>query len=351
MQEIAQEFFNLLPGLLGFAAMCAFVFGVLWGLHRLILANRSDLNANSRLPRQIVLLVSSIVGLVLITLALPVSESTRNQVLGLIGVLLSGLIAFSSTTIVGNLMAGLMMRFTKPFRIGDFIKVNSLFGRVTEQGLLDTEIQTEQSELISIPNSYLISHPITTTRSAGTFISASLSLGFDVHHKTIEPLLLEATKRTELDEGFVQIMEIGDFSVTYRVSGLLKEIKSLISARSKLMGHVLDCLHEADIEILSPNFMAQRPQPEGSVMIPKAPTTKNQTNSQEDQPEAAVFNKAEKAAEAEKQIQTLKDELSSQEEKLTEAESDQKKTIQLRIQTIKEQIKTVQATLHDQDNQ
>ena len=128
MQDIAQEFLNLLPNLLGFAAMIAFVLGFLWGLYRLLLANRTDLNANSRLPRQIALIVFGVVGLVLITLALPVSESTRNQVLGLIGVLLSGLIAFSSTAIVGNLMAGVMMRFTKPFRIGDFVKVNSIFG-------------------------------------------------------------------------------------------------------------------------------------------------------------------------------------------------------------------------------
>lgn len=350
MQDIAQEFLNLLPNLLGFAAMIAFVLGFLWGLYRLLLANRTDLNANSRLPRQIALLVFGVVGLVLITLALPVSESTRNQVLGLIGVLLSGLIAFSSTTIVGNLMAGLMMRFTKPFRIGDFVKVNSIFGRVTEQGLLDTEIQTEQSELISIPNSYLISHPITTTRSAGTFISANLSLGFDVHHRVIEPLLLEATKRTELEDGFVQIMEIGDFSVTYRVSGLLKEIKSLISARSKLMGNVLDCLHEADIEILSPSFMAQRPQPEGSVMIHKAPDRPTKTAQPEDQPETVVFNKAEKAQEIEQQVQTLKDELVAQEENLTQAETDDKKAIQLRIQTIKDQIKRVQENLHQQDD-
>ncbi|MDX1670128.1 MAG: mechanosensitive ion channel, partial [Limnobacter sp.] len=152
MQNLLQRITNSLPDLLGFGVMIAVVLGVLWALHRLMLANRSDLSAERRLPRQLALIISSIVGLVLITLALPVSESTRNQVLGLIGVLLSGLIAFSSTTIVGNLMAGLMMRFTQPFRIGDFIRVESLFGRVTETGLLDTEIQTEQSELISIPN-------------------------------------------------------------------------------------------------------------------------------------------------------------------------------------------------------
>lgn len=340
MNDLLKEFYTLAPGLAGFALMLAIVCGTIWGVYRLLLANSASLSSEQRLPRQITLLVTLLIGLVFLTLALPVSESTRNQIIGLIGVLLSGLIAFSSTTIVGNLMAGLMLRFTKPFKIGDFIRVESLFGRVTERGLLDTEIQTENSELISIPNTFLITHPITTTRTSGTVISATLSLGFDVHHKVIEPLLIEATKRNDLEDGFVQIMEIGDFSVTYRVSGILTEVKSLISARSRLMGHVLDTLHEANIEILSPTFMAQRPQPDGRVMIPKTPRKSRGEHAPnpEDTPESVVFDKAEQAEEADRRLRVLQEELAEQEERLANLEGDDKKQQQQRIKAIKQKI-------------
>ena len=56
--------------------------------------------------------------LVALVLAFPVSESSRNQIIGLIGLLLSGIIAFSSSTIFANLMAGIMLRVTRPFGTG-----------------------------------------------------------------------------------------------------------------------------------------------------------------------------------------------------------------------------------------
>ena len=44
---------------------------------------------------------------------------------------------------IGNVMAGLMLRAVRNFRTGDFVRVEKHFGRVTERGLLHTEIQTE----------------------------------------------------------------------------------------------------------------------------------------------------------------------------------------------------------------
>jgi small conductance mechanosensitive channel len=82
------------------------VFVVVFALRWLLLFKPASLSAEERLPRQLAMLGITIVSIIVIVLALPVSESYRNQLLGLFGVLLSGVIAFSSTTIVSNLMAG-----------------------------------------------------------------------------------------------------------------------------------------------------------------------------------------------------------------------------------------------------
>ena len=86
----------------------------------------------------------------------PLAESTRNQMLALIGVLLSGVIALSSAPFVTNFMAAVMLRVTQPFKVGDFIRVGDLFGKVSERGLFDTEIQSENRELIALPNATFI---------------------------------------------------------------------------------------------------------------------------------------------------------------------------------------------------
>lgn len=90
------------------------------------------------------------------------------------------------------------------------------FGRVSKRGLFHTEIQTEDRDLITLPNLYLVSHPVTTVRNSGTIISSTVSLGYDVPRGRIEASLLRAAQNAGLQDPFVRIFELGDFSVSYR---------------------------------------------------------------------------------------------------------------------------------------
>ncbi len=267
---------------------------VLAGAHWLLLGRHADLGGERKFPRQLAMLGLTIAGVVALALALPVTDSTRNQVLGLVGLVISGTFAFSSTTIMANLMAGVMLRMTRPFRTGDFIRVESYFGRVAERGLLDTEIQDESRELIAIPNTYLITHAVTVVRSSGTIVSTTLSLGYDVHHLVVEPLLLQAAERAGLEDPFVHVLELGNYAITYRVSGLLVEVKNLLTVRSNLCREILDVLHEEQIEIASPTIMNQRRWPEEAKLIP-APMFPSEPRQREAAVEDIAFDKAEEA--------------------------------------------------------
>ena len=231
-------------------------------------------------------------------MALPMGDALRGQLLGFFGIVLSAALALSSTTFLGNAMAGVLLRIVRNFRIGDFVTCGEFFGRVTERGLFHTEIQNEFRNLVTIPNLYLATHPVTTTRTSGTIVAASLSLGYDVPRKTIEVLLLEAAEAAGLKDPFVQIRELRDFSVTYRIAGLLEEVKQLLTARSRLGGCVLDALHEGGVEIVSPNFMNQRvldpsgafiPSRDRDAEIPDTPSTEDRA------PESLVVDKADAA--------------------------------------------------------
>jgi small-conductance mechanosensitive channel len=182
---------------------------------------------------------------------------------------LSAAIALSSTTILGNALAGVMLRVIRNFRMGDFIRSGDHFGRVSERGLFHTEIQTEDRDLTTLPNLYLVTHPVKTIRSSGTVISASVSLGYDVPRAVVEELLLESARQAGLKDPFVQIHELGDFSVSYRIAGLLGEVKQILSARSRLRANVMDRLHEGGVEIVSPRFMNIRALGRERVFIPK----------------------------------------------------------------------------------
>ncbi len=290
-------------------------------------------------PRQLLMLLLCLVTVVAIVISLPIKESTESQVLGLIGLVISGLLAFSSTTIVGNLVAGTMMRFTQPFRTGDYIRVEQFAGRVTERGLFDCEIQTEQRELIAVPNNYFIAHPVTVVRSSGTIISVSLSLGYDLHHSQINELLKQAAEQSGLQDPFVHITELGNFSVTYKVSGMLLEVKNLLTARSRLFSHVLDVLHEQDIEVMSPSFMNQRKMPEDHRAVPRKP--RMHTNSDLTVAEDIVFDKAEEAEQVEKQKQTIAQRINDVKAAIAETDGEEKAALEVELEKLIEQQKQV----------
>lgn len=256
-------------------------------------------------------LIAAVAGalVVVLILELPIDNERRGQLMSLLGILVTAAIALSSTTLLGNAMAGFMLRSIRNFRPGDFIVVDEHRGRVSELGLLRTEIQTERRNLTTFPNLYLVSNPVTVVRASGTFISSTVSLGYDVPREKIEKCLVKAAEDAGLTDPFVFVLELGDFSITYQVAGFLEEVKYLISAESKLRGCMLDSLHQAGIEIVSPTFMNQRQIKPERVFIPEGShrTKPKVAPADETRPEERMFDKAELAENEAKAEERLKE--------------------------------------------
>lgn len=248
---------------------------------------------SQRYVRLIVLSLVAVFGVILIILLLPGKKASIDHVVTLFGVFLSGAIALSSTTFISNFMAGIMLSRIGNFNPGDFLSVGEDIGRVTRMGLLHTEIQTEHSNLTTFPNLYLVTNPCKVVRKKKTVVSAMVSLGYDVPHVKIKELLVQAAEKVPLQDPFVHIMELGDFSVTYRASGILENARRLISTRSKLREEMLDALHGAGIEIVSPTFMNTRPLGVHTQVL--SPADESEQEVEQPGPESIIFDKAEEA--------------------------------------------------------
>jgi small conductance mechanosensitive channel len=305
-----------------------------------LITRKPDLGNEARLPRQLILFVLTLVSLIVLVVLSPLAESSRNQILGLIGLLVSAVIAVSSTAFVTNFMAAIMLRVTRPFAVGDFITVNDHFGKVSERGIFDTEIQTETGELIAIPNATFITSAVKVITKNGTIISTSLSLGYEVNHGRIEELLIKAAKKTNLTDPYVHVVELGDFSVRYQVNGFLTEAKTFLTCRSNLNAAVLDTLHEASIEIMSPTYARHMQQPVDRAQIPQ--TTRQKSSSDRPKVEDVAFSKANQA-EAQKALKKeIKSQISTVSAQVSEASGDEKILLQDMLKELEE--KLVEAT-------
>jgi small-conductance mechanosensitive channel len=319
--EILQSIFkNWFP-----TVLTAVLFFGVYQLAKWILDRQIKGHTDKGLIRSIVLFLIVLVGMISIILAIPMSESQKGSITSLIGIVLSAVLGLSSTTFIGNALAGIALRLRKSFKPGDFITVNDIFGRVTEQGLFHTEIQTIDRDLTTLPNMTLATNSVKVTRSSGTFISVDCSLGYDVNRLKIEEALLNAANKCGLEDSFVHIISLGDFSIVYRVHGLLKDIKSIVSAKSKLKGYVIDALHSAGIEIVSPTFMNQR-RADDTVFIPQSYKTRDTEVLEENTPENLIFDKAEEAEGLEKRKELLAEvegRIKNEKEQLEEVKDDE----------------------------
>ncbi|MBN1183660.1 MAG: mechanosensitive ion channel [Bacteroidales bacterium] len=228
-------------------------------------------------------------GLVFI-LILPIDKSLKGQILGFLGIIISAGIALSSTTVLGNLIAGIMNNSMNRFRNGDLIKIGDFHGRVIKKSIFHSEIQLEDSNFITIPNLYIANNPVKLIRKTNSVISASVSLGYDISRDKIEKALKDAAISAGLSDPYVYITSLGDFSVVYKIHGFLEDSSKYFSTSSILNAKVMDKLHDEKIEIVSPTFMNQRRVDEKEFIPKQAINTAEPVD--EKSPEDLIFDEA-----------------------------------------------------------
>jgi len=201
--------------------------------------------------------------LVLIFPYLPGSDSDIFKGVSIfIGVLLS----LGSSSAVGNMIAGLMITYMRPFKIGDRIEIAGVSGDVVEKTLLVTRLKTPKNEVITIPNSSILSgNTKNYTREAneeGLIIHTTVTIGYDVPWKDVYRALIDAALNTEMilqePQPFVLQTSLDDFYVSYQINAYTKEASRQARLYSYLHQNIQNVFNERGIEILSPHYRADR---------------------------------------------------------------------------------------------
>ncbi|MFP4114126.1 MAG: mechanosensitive ion channel domain-containing protein [Spirochaetota bacterium] len=293
--------------------------GIVLVLARVILAHAGKDGRSLPYQRQIASTLIVLAGVFGFVVLLPIEADVRGQILSLLGVLISAVIALSSTSIVGNAMAGIMMRLSRSYRPGDFIEVGETLGRVTDQGLLHTQVQLITRDIVALPNLYLSQRPVHVTRSSGTFVSVDVSLGYDIPTSDAEEALRDAVTKAGLEEPYVLVQKLLDHAIRYRVFGLLSDTKELLSARSRLRRGIVTTLHGSGIQIVSPGFVNRVEYPTDHRFVPERTgaekTADEERAASEESVEAVAFDKAEEAESIEK-LRALQEKLRHRREEL-----------------------------------
>ncbi len=183
-----------------------------------------------------------------------------------VSVFLGFLFTFGSAGSLSNIIAGLVLTYMRLFKLGDRVKIGDVTGDVIEKSMLVTRIRTIKNEIISIPNSTVMSsHTINYSSDAlekGLILHTTVTIGYDVPWKDMHQALIDAALQTDLvlhePLPFVLQTSLDDFYVSYQLNAYIKEPNKQALIYSHLHQNIQDVCNERGIEILSPHYRAAR---------------------------------------------------------------------------------------------
>jgi len=93
-------------------------------------------------------------------------------------------LGFAAQDILKNIFGGLLIIFDRPFQVGDRININGNYGEVVRIGIRNTNINTLDDSIVTIPNSKIISEHISNANSGAldcmVVVDLWLPIGIDV---------------------------------------------------------------------------------------------------------------------------------------------------------------------------
>ncbi len=196
----------------------------------------------------------------------PLLPSSNSQVFQGVSVFIGLVVSLGSTSIIGNLMAGLVMTYMRPFRIGDFIKVGDTIGEVIEKTVLVTRIRTRKNEVVTIQNSSLMgsqtSNFTMAAKNFGLIVHTKVTIGYDVPWQKIKEIMESAALATpgvkHKPHPFMMITALNDFYVEYEINAYTEDAVKLPAVYSSLHANLLKRFFEEGVEIMSPHIYARR---------------------------------------------------------------------------------------------
>ncbi len=185
-----------------------------------------------------------------------------------VSLLLGALFTLGSSSAVSNAIAGIILIYTRAFRVGDIIRIGDTTGEVLEKSLLVTRLITFKKEVITVPNGSVLSSNVVNFNAVSReaknhlVLHTTITLGYDVPWRKIHEVLIAAAEVTEgiLREPspFVLQTALNDFNVSYELNAYTNDPRLMSRIYSELHQNIQDHCNGAGIEILSPGYSSIR---------------------------------------------------------------------------------------------
>lgn len=202
----------------------------------------------------------------MIAMIYPYLPGSESGVFQGISVFVGLIVSLGSSSVISNFIAGFVITYMRPFKKGDFIKVNDTIGNVVEKTPFITRIRTIKNEIVTIPNSFITTSDTVnysaSARQYGLIIHTMFTMGYDVPWRTVHRLLIEAALKTdgilEHPAPFVLETELNDNYMCYQINAYIKEADDMPVIMSDMLQNIQDAFNEEGIELFAPHHFTTK---------------------------------------------------------------------------------------------
>ena len=179
-----------------------------------------------------------------------------------VSLFLGVLFSLGSSAAIGNMVAGIVLTYTRAFELGDRVKIGDSVGDVIEKTLLITRIRTIKNVTVTIPNGAVLSSQVvnftTLAASRGLILHTSVTIGYDAPWRQVHALLIDAACRTENIRSdpapFVLQTSLDDFYVRYEINAVTDRADIMALTYSRLHQNIQETFNAGGVEIMSPHY-------------------------------------------------------------------------------------------------
>ncbi|HEX3857419.1 MAG TPA: mechanosensitive ion channel domain-containing protein [Verrucomicrobiae bacterium] len=173
--------------------------------------------------------------------------------LGVMGVAGVG-IGFALQGVLGNLVAGLVIIFSKPFRVGEYIEVAGVSGQVKHIELFSTMLLHADRSHVMIPNRKLVGeimHNYGQIRQLDLGVGVGYGTSMDGALKIVREILAANPRVLKEPVPFIGIAALGDFSIQITIKPWTK-VPDYNPAQVEIYEAILNQFRANKIEIPFP---------------------------------------------------------------------------------------------------
>lgn len=171
-------------------------------------------------------------------------------------------VALALQDILSNFFSGIIIGTDKPFKVGDFIRLeNGVEGTVEEVGWRSTRIKASQGQFVVVPNRTIAQSVISnfSPRDKELTITQKIGVGYSSEVDDVKAALLEAAKSTikkipgtiKVDP-VVRFADFGDSALVFTVAIKVEKYEDQAPALDELRTQILASLRKRNIDIPFP---------------------------------------------------------------------------------------------------